>query len=87
MMHYYTTATDLIPIRGLVALSLGSTDTEDVWCIDHLGILTLFLTKETYYELGLTGEKISKKSSERFGRPRILDVTSPLILKSHEYWI
>ena len=54
-----------------MALSLGSIDTEDAWCIDNHGTLTLFLTKETYYELGLIGEKLSKKTSERFGETRL----------------
>ncbi|KAH8110734.1 ribonuclease P 40kDa subunit-domain-containing protein, partial [Phellopilus nigrolimitatus] len=48
----------------LVALSTGSIDTEDAWCIDHRGVLTLSLTKQTYHELGVVGEKQSKRSDE-----------------------
>ncbi|KAI5120429.1 hypothetical protein M0805_009891 [Coniferiporia weirii] len=54
------------PQNDFLALSLGSVDTEDVWCLDHRGVLTLSLTKETYHQLGLVGEKLSKKSDERF---------------------
>ncbi|KIL69217.1 hypothetical protein M378DRAFT_70203 [Amanita muscaria Koide BX008] len=42
-------------------------NTDDVWCIDSRGILTLFLSKETYQKLGIVGRALPFKhaSGER----------------------
>lgn len=31
--------------------------TDDVWCLDHTGVVTLAITKETYERLGIVGTK------------------------------
>ncbi|KAH8110719.1 ribonuclease P 40kDa subunit-domain-containing protein, partial [Phellopilus nigrolimitatus] len=59
----YTLTSKYSSRSDLVSLSTGS-NTEDVWCIDHRGVLTLSLTKQTYHELGVVGEKQSKRSDE-----------------------
>ena len=44
-------------------LALGSaSDTDDVWCLDGRGVLTLTVGKETYEQLGLVVEKLPWKS-------------------------
>lgn len=43
-------------------------DSEDVWCIDPRGLLTLSVSKETYERLGLIGKKLPfRNCSERHG--------------------
>ncbi|KAJ4475003.1 ribonuclease P 40kDa subunit-domain-containing protein [Lentinula aciculospora] len=49
---------------GLSLLSAGSgpafsAQEEDVWCIDHRGVLTLSVCKDTYNGLGLVGKRVA----------------------------
>ncbi|KAE9406847.1 hypothetical protein BT96DRAFT_987112 [Gymnopus androsaceus JB14] len=49
---------------GLSLLSAGSgptfsTQEEDIWCIDHRGVLTLSVCKDTYNTLGLVGKRVA----------------------------
>lgn len=57
----------------LFALSLDEED-DDVWCIDHRGLLTLSVSKDTYERLGLLGKKLTfgKELDERYGEPALL---------------
>ncbi|KAK7677581.1 hypothetical protein QCA50_019392 [Cerrena zonata] len=48
-------------LSKLLALGQSSSDTDDVWCLDYRGVLTLTVGKETYEELGLTGKPLSWK--------------------------
>ncbi|EJC99949.1 uncharacterized protein FOMMEDRAFT_159526 [Fomitiporia mediterranea MF3/22] len=49
--------------NDFLALSTGHIGMEDVWCIDQRGVLTIVLTKETYEQLGLVGEKVRLSGS------------------------
>lgn len=45
----------------LTALSV-SPHSDDVWCLDWRGVLTLHLSAESYQTLGITGQKLPFKS-------------------------
>ncbi|KDQ61504.1 hypothetical protein JAAARDRAFT_704816 [Jaapia argillacea MUCL 33604] len=45
----------------LTALSLPQSDSDDVWCLDPRGVLTLQVCKDTYETLGLVGTKLPFK--------------------------
>lgn len=51
--------------KETVALSISRLDTEDVFCFAN-GILTMNVTKQSYYEVGIQGKK-SKLVQGRFG--------------------
>lgn len=41
---------------------LAKEQNDDVWCIDHRGLLTLSVSKDTYERLGLVGKKLPFKT-------------------------
>jgi ribonuclease P/MRP protein subunit RPP40 len=45
----------------LTALSFDS-HSDDVWCLDPRGLLTLHLAEESYQTLGITGKKLPFKN-------------------------
>ncbi|KAJ7879968.1 ribonuclease P 40kDa subunit-domain-containing protein [Mycena olivaceomarginata] len=51
----------LEPRSTLTALSI-SPHSDDVWCLDSRGVLTLHLSAESYQTLGITGQKLPFKS-------------------------
>ncbi|RDB23461.1 Ribonuclease P protein subunit p40 [Hypsizygus marmoreus] len=54
------------PERCFTMLSIDP-NTDDVWCIDPRGLLTLSVSKETYETLGLLGTKLPfKKQQDQF---------------------
>lgn len=67
----------------LFALSLDEED-DDVWCIDHRGLLTLSVSKDTYERLGLLGKKLTfgKELDERYGELALPDPSSGLANKT-----
>ncbi|KAJ3800006.1 ribonuclease P 40kDa subunit-domain-containing protein [Lentinula aff. detonsa] len=74
---------------GLSLLSAGSgpgfsVREEDVWCIDHRGVLTLSVCKETYEGLGLVGKRVtSGKGKAKQGDGRHV-ISIPLYAKEAE---
>ncbi|TFK64092.1 hypothetical protein BDN72DRAFT_825885 [Pluteus cervinus] len=45
----------------IVSLSpAGNDEDDDVWCIDPRGVLTMYVSKESYERLGLVGRKVPK---------------------------
>ncbi|KAJ3993878.1 ribonuclease P 40kDa subunit-domain-containing protein [Lentinula boryana] len=74
---------------GLSLLSAGSGPVfsvleEDVWCIDHRGVLTLSVCKETYDGLGLVGKRVaSGKGKAKQGDGRHV-ISIPLYAKEAE---
>ncbi|KAL5492634.1 hypothetical protein ACEPAI_4081 [Sanghuangporus weigelae] len=67
-----------------IALAEGHRGVEDVWCIDHRGLLTLLVTKDTYQQLGLVGEKASKKSELYYVQVDLHDRTSSVYTRTKE---
>ncbi|KAL5531245.1 hypothetical protein ACEPAG_4122 [Sanghuangporus baumii] len=67
-----------------IALAEGHRGVEDVWCIDHRGLLTLLLTKDTYQQLGLVGERASKKSEIYYVQVDLHDRTSSVYTRAKE---
>jgi hypothetical protein len=54
---------------------VGSLATEDVWCLDTRGILSLSLAKDTYERLGIVGAPVGPpKRKDRF-RERVFGPT------------
>lgn len=54
-------------------------NTDDVWCIDSRGIVTLFLSKDTYEQLGIVGKPLPFKKRlkhERGTNDTLSEVTS-----------
>ena len=43
-------------------------NTDDVWCIDSRGIVTIFLSKETYEQLGIVGKPLPFKKRVKHER-------------------
>ncbi|KAI0333837.1 hypothetical protein GY45DRAFT_1271033 [Cubamyces sp. BRFM 1775] len=48
----------------IVALGVTGSGSNDVWCIDHRGYLTLSLGKETYEQVGCVGQPLPWKEYE-----------------------
>ncbi|KAL5536696.1 hypothetical protein ACEPAF_519 [Sanghuangporus sanghuang] len=70
--------------NDFIALAEGHRGVEDIWCIDHRGLLTLLLTKNTYQQLGLVGEKASKKSEIYYVQVDLHDRTSSVYTRAKE---
>ncbi|KAL5513392.1 hypothetical protein ACEPAH_3791 [Sanghuangporus vaninii] len=70
--------------NDFIALAEGHPGVEDIWCIDHRGLLTLLLTKQTYQQLGLVGEKASKKSEIYHVQVDLHDRTSSVYTRAKE---
>ncbi|KAF9073206.1 ribonuclease P 40kDa subunit-domain-containing protein [Rhodocollybia butyracea] len=74
---------------GISFLSAGSgpkfsTQEEDVWCIDHRGVLTLSVCKDTYDALGLAGKRVAfGKGKAKQGDGRHV-ISIPLYTKEAE---
>ncbi|KAI0349558.1 hypothetical protein OH77DRAFT_1490615 [Trametes cingulata] len=49
------------PESEVIAIGLPGTTSDDVWCLDSRGFLTLAVGKETYESLGLVGEPLPWK--------------------------
>ena len=49
-------------------------NTDDVWCIDSRGIATLFLSKDTYEQLGIVGKPLPFKKRVKHERGTIIGV-------------
>lgn len=63
----------------MLALGQSSSDTDDVWCLDYRGVLTLTVGKETYEELGLTGKPLPwKECRDKHGRLCVLCCVRPI---------
>lgn len=75
----------------LVAVSLNhgyDAQSDDVWCIDTRGVLTMCVCKETYEKLGLLGQKMpfKNRSGERYGMWYPSSVALPFISTVTRYF-
>ncbi|KAJ3735040.1 ribonuclease P 40kDa subunit-domain-containing protein [Lentinula guzmanii] len=88
VMLFFALVLDVVS-SGLSLLSAGSGPVlsvreEDVWCIDHRGVLTLSVCKETYEGLGLVGKRVaSGKGKAKQGDGRHV-ISIPLYAKEAE---